>query len=391
MAIFTSDVFKKELIRILDYWEKHSIDNENGGFWGEVNSENNAQKEADRSIVLISRILWTFSMAHRVLKQANHLTIADRAFQYIIKNFIDPEFGGVYWSVSFKGEPVETKKQIYGNAFAIYGLTEYYRVTNHKPALQAAQAIYNQIEKHAFDAKNGGYKEAFARDWTKTEDYILSKSPWIKSMNTHLHLIEAYTNLYSVWPDEHLKQQTQNMLSMIQKHIINDKTNTMQLFFDLDWKPKDNVISYGHDIEASWLLFETAEVLHEKAVIDKTKRISIKMATAASSGLGDDGALSYEYNPITKHTNTERSWWVLAEQMVGFYNAFQMTNDTQFREKAERSWDYINNHFLDLENGEWHSTVTADGKPIIGSKINFWKGPYHNARACAEMMRRLGD
>ncbi|WP_439582934.1 AGE family epimerase/isomerase [Dyadobacter bucti] len=389
MASFTPEAFKKEFIAILDYWEKYGPDPQKGGFYGAVSYENQPRPDASRSVVLNGRILWTFSLAHRLLKEAKYLTLADRAYQQIVKYFFDEEHGGVYWSVKADGSPDETKKQIYGNAFAMYGLSEYYRVTHHKPALEKAQELFNLIEKHAFDPVNGGYREAFARDWSNTDDYILSKSPWIKSMNTHLHLVEAYTNLYSVWPDAKLKKQTSDMLEAILTHIVNAKTNSMQLFFDEKWKAKDDIISYGHDIEASWLLYETAEVLHDERLIKKTREKSILMANAAIKGLGKDGAMNYEYDPATKHLQTDRSWWVAAEQMVGFYNAYELTKEEQFKAKAQRSWDYIVNEFIDKEKGEWFGTVKEDGTPVKGDKINFWKCPYHNSRACAEMWRRV--
>lgn len=389
MTAFTSQAFKSELRNILDYWEKYGPDTKYGGFNGRVNYENEAQPEAARSVVLNGRILWTFAMAHRIFKEAKYLTLADRAYQQIVRYFFDTEHGGVYWSVNANGTPADTKKQIYGNAFAMYGLSEYYRVTNYPPALKKAQELLEVIEKHAFDPVNGGYREAFNRDWTATDDYILSKGPWIKSMNTHLHLVEAYTNLYSVWPDKKLKTQTTNMLLAIQDHIVNPATSSMRLFFDETWKPKEDIISYGHDIEASWLLFETAEILHDEKLIERSKQISIKMAEAATHGLAKDGALNYEYNPDTKHLNTERSWWVLAEQMVGFYNAYQLTRKDDFKTKSENSWKYITEHFIDNSQGEWYGSVKEDGTPVKGDKINFWKCPYHNSRACAEMWRRL--
>ncbi|KAA6441323.1 N-acyl-D-glucosamine 2-epimerase [Dyadobacter flavalbus] len=389
MAAFTAEAFKKELLNILDYWEKYGPDPEKGGFYGRVTYENMPVKDAARSVVLTSRILWTFSLAHRLFKEPKYLTLADRAYQQLVKYYFDPEYGGVYWIVKADGSPEETKKQIYGNAFAMYGLSEYYRVTHYAPALEKAKELFNVIEKHAFDPVNGGYREAFSRDWSETDDYILSKKPWIKSMNTHLHLVEAYTNLYSVWPDEKLKKQTADMLEAILTHIVNAETNSMQLFFDETWKAKDNIVSYGHDIEASWLLFETAEVLHDEELIEKVKKKSIAMAAAASKGLSPDGALNYEYDPETKHLQTDRSWWVAAEQMVGFYNAFQLTKEEQYKVKAQRSWDYIVTKFVDKDKGEWFGTVKADGTQIKGDKINAWKCPYHNARACAEMWRRI--
>jgi mannobiose 2-epimerase len=389
MAAFTPEAFKEELVSILNYWETYGPDKDKGGFYGRVKSDNKPDPDADRSVVLTGRILWTFSLATRLLKDHKYLTLADRAYQQLVKYFIDPQHGGVYWSVKADGTPAETKKQIYGNAFAMYGLSEYFRVTNYPPALEKAKSLFYLIEKHAFDAENGGYREALARDWSSTEDYLLSKSPWIKSMNTHLHLVEAYTNLYSVWPDKKLKMQTAAMLDTILTHIVNPETNSMRLFFDQQWKPKNDVISFGHDIEASWLLYETAEILQDKKLLTRTRQQSILMARAATKGLAGDGALNYEYDPESRHMQTDRSWWVAAEQTVGFYNAFELTKDAQFKLKAKKSWDYVVDKFIDHDQGEWFGTVKENGTPINGDKINFWKCPYHNARACAEMWRRV--
>jgi mannobiose 2-epimerase len=389
MAAFTPEAFKAELVSILNYWENHGPDSEKGGFYGRVDKDNIADPNADRSVVLTGRILWTFSLASRLLKAPKYLTLADRAYQQLVRYFIDPQHGGVYWSIKADGRPGETKKQIYGNAFAMYGLSEYHRVTNYPPALEQAKSLFYLIEKHAFDPINGGYREAFAQDWSATDDFILSKGPWIKSMNTHLHLVEAYTNLYSVWPDKKLKTQTSAMLDVILTRIVDPATNSMRLFFNEQWEPKDRIISYGHDIEASWLLFETAEILKDKKQIARTKQKSILMARAATKGLSDDGMLHYEYNPDTQHTQTDRSWWVAAEQAVGFYSAYALTKDVAFKHRAEKSWDYITEKFIDIDKGEWYGTIRQDGTPVKGDKINFWKCPYHNARACAEMWRRV--
>lgn len=389
MADFAPETFKQEFINILNYWEKYAVDTQNGGFYGRVNYDNEGIADAPKAVVITSRILWTYSMAKRLLNNPKYLKLADRAFQDLSIHFIDARDGGVFWSTEASGKPLDTKKQIYGNAFAIYGLSEYYRATKFPPALERAKEIYKMVEKHAFDPVNGGYREAFARDWSATDDYILSKSPWIKSMNTHLHLVEAYTNLYRVWPDKNLKKQTAAMLNAILDHIVNQQTARMELFFKENWESKEKTISYGHDIEASWLLFETAETLKDEKLIAKTKGICIRMAEAASSGLGPDGGLNYEYDPETKHTKTERSWWVAAEQLVGFYNAFELTRKEDFKTKAEHSWTFIENKFIDKERGEWFGAVKEDGTQIKGDKVNFWKCPYHNARACAEMWQRL--
>jgi cellobiose epimerase len=393
-APFSARAFRQELSAILNYWDKYTPDGA-GGFHGRITNSNKPVADAPRSVVVTSRILWTFAMGHQYLHNARYLVRARQAYQYLTNHFLDPQNGGVYWSVNANGTPLDTRKQIYGQAFAIYGLSEYYLASRHATALETAKQLYQLVEKHAFDPDQGGYFEAFGSGWGPIDDYILSQAPWSKSMNTHLHLIEAYTNLYRAWPDAGLRLQIKSMLDVILKYIVDPQTHRLRLFFTADWRPKDNIISYGHDIEASWLLYETAEVLHDEALTARVKQRMISMAEAATTGLGKDGALHYEYDPASGHTQYNRNWWVAAEQLVGFYNAYQLTRQEHFRAKAKVSWEYIQAKFIDHKNGEWHSTVSYDpttgtGAPVPGDKVHFWKGPYHNARACAELWRRLG-
>lgn len=375
--------------RILAYWEKYTPDYQRGGFHGRVNYNNQPVLDASRSIILTSRILWTFSLAYRYFHRRKYLVLADRAYHYLYNHFRDTKNGGVYWSVTATGEPLETRKQLYGQAFAIYGLSEYYAASKFKPALDFAQELFQTVDKHGYDAEFGGYFEAFGTDWGLVDDLILSKMPWNKSQNTHLHIIEAFTNLYRVWPDTLLRERVVHLSNMFLEKLISTKTYRLRLFFDQRWQPKDETISYGHDIEASWLLWETAEVLNDHTLSERVKQVCIKMAQAACTGLGDDGALNYEYDPATNHLNRERSWWVLSEQMVGFLNAYQLTGETHFREKADKSWEFIKKHVLDKEKGDWFGTVNPDLTPVKGDKVNFWKCPYHNSRACYEVIRRL--
>jgi cellobiose epimerase len=389
LANFTPDAFRDELVRILSYWDQYAPDPATGGFVGRVTYDNQPIANAPRSVVVNGRILWTYSMAYRLLGTPAYKATADRAYTYLTTHFFDTAAGGVYWSIKADGTPLEPIKQMYGQAFALYGLSEYYRITKSDQALALARGLFEYIEQHAYDAAEGGYYEAVGREGQPIEDYLLSKAPYIKSMNTHLHLIEAYTNLYVVWPDALLKQRIMGMMAMILGHIVDPRIHRMRLFFTRDWTPKDAIISYGHDIEASWLLYETAEIIHDPEMLDWARTRCLAMAEAAKTGLGKDGALHYEFDPATRHTQTDRSWWVVAEQLVGFYNAYELSHQKPYKELAEKSWDYIQQKFMDTERGEWYSTVKEDGTPVKGDKIHFWKGPYHNARACAEMWRRL--
>ena len=379
------EVFQ-EFNNILTYWINYSIDEEKGGFYGRVTADNKPVPDESKSIVVNSRILWTFSTAYILFRKQSYWAAATRAFNYIESHFIDKENGGVYWSVNADGSPLERKKQIYGHAFAIYGLSEYYRATKQTKALDLAIELYKLVEKYSYDPKNGGYIEAFAPDWSQTNEYILSQGDHRKSMNTHLHLLEAYTNLYRAFPDVGLRQQLKKMLNIFTEHII--ANNRMRLFFDEQWHVKSTEISYGHDIEASWLLYETAEVLDDKPILLKIKEVSLGMAKAAVDGLAADGGLNYELNVTTNHLNTNKDWWVQAETMVGFYNAYQLSGKVNYLEKATNSWEFIKKYLIDKQHGEWFWGVKEDHSVYNKDKINFWKCPYHNARACLEIWRR---
>jgi cellobiose epimerase len=384
--------FKQELHHILNYWQSCSIDKKDGGFYGELTNDNKPVPGAVKGSVLNSRILWAFSAAYRLTNQAEYLEIAGRAFNYICDHFIDREFGGVYWSVAADGAPLDAKKQIYALAFAIYGLSEYNRVTGNSEALQLAQSLYRDIEKHSFDQQYGGYFEALTRDWQPIGDLRLSDKDANekKTMNTHLHILEAYTNLYRVWPDVDLRLQIRALLRDFEDHIVNKKNHHLNLFFDELWYVKSGMISYGHDIEASWLLLEAAEMLGDEDLIERIKHLAIEMAMASAEGLNTDGSMSYEFEPGHNKLITEKHWWVQAEAIVGFYNAYQLTGDQSYLDKVLALWQFTQRHIIDRKHGEWFWGINADGKVMEGyGKVGFWKCPYHNSRACMEMMTRL--
>jgi mannobiose 2-epimerase len=382
---------KQELFRIMDYWVQYAPDKEKGGFYGVVNGKNVADTNAPRGIVITSRILWTFSAAHQLFPNADYQALAKRAYEYLLKYFVDKEYGGVYWSVTAEGEPLEKKKQLYGHSFAMYSLAEYFKISANEEALNAAKNIFSQVITHGYDKSRGGYIEAFAWDWQNTDDYILSKGENRKSMNTHLHLLEAFTNLYRVWKTEESRFHLEHSIRLMLDHIVDPATYRMTLFFKEDWQHTSTIISYGHDIEASWLLWEAAETLGDKALISKCKAVSIQMAKASTSGLAENGAINYEFDPVTKHRDDSKQWWPEAEAMVGYFNAYQLTAKVNFLEKSEKIWGFIKEHLIDYTNGEWFGAVDANNKVIADDKINFWKGPYHNSRSCMEIWKRLGE
>ncbi|WP_347160073.1 AGE family epimerase/isomerase [Pontibacter chitinilyticus] len=383
-----------ELQNILAFWEKHAPDDTYGGFIGQLDNQGAVQQEAPKGCILNARILWTFSAAYRHTGEEEYRQLADRAYDYLLAHFVDKTYGGVYWSVTAAGEPLDTRKQIYALSFAIYGLSEYHRATGNTEALVTSQALFRWIEKHGYDPELGGYLEAFSRAGKLLEDLRLSEKDRNdpKTMNTHLHVLEAYANLYRVWPDTFLATQLEKLLVVFFNHIVDAGTGHLHLFFSHDWKPSANLVSYGHDIEAAWLLLEAAEVLGNEVILEKAKALAVAMANATREGLQPDGSLYHELNKDENHYDKHREWWVSAEAMVGFLNAYQLSGDEEDLRTSLNAWHFAQDHLLDQENGEWRWGVYDDYSPMLAEdKIGFWKCPYHNARACMEVVRRCGE
>ena len=382
------DVLERNILR---FWLDKMTDHENGGYYGRISGKDEIDAHADKGAILNARILWSFSAAYRVLGKPEYLEAATRAKRYIIDKFIDKEWGGVYWCLDYQGNPIDTKKQTYAIGFAIYGLSEYARATNDNEAFEWAKRLFDDVETHAFDQVNNGYIEALTRDWKPIADMRLSDKDenGSKTMNTHLHIIEPYTNLLRIWKDERLEMQVRNLLDIFMDKILNPKTNHLDLFFNDEWQGKRNIQSFGHDIEAAWLLHETALVLNDKTILTNIDSVIQKIAKAADEGLQEDGSMIYERWIDSNKTDNQRQWWVLCECIIGHYDLYQYFHDTNALNIVFRCWEYIKNYLIDNEKGEWHWGVTSDGNIIFeDDKAGFWKCPYHNSRMCLELMER---
>lgn len=377
---------------ILPFWMNKMEDNEEGGFYGQITGEDELKPEASKGAILNARILWTFSSAYRLLKKPEYLETATRAKRYLIDRFYDPQYGGIYWELDYKGNPLDTKKQIYAIGFAIYGLSEYARATGDEEALAYAQQLFDVIEQHSFDSEQNGYVEALTRDWQPIEDMRLSDKDENekKTMNTHLHILEPYTNLYRVWKDEQLERQLRNLIEVFITRILDPQTGHLNLFFEEDWTNKYRIYSYGHDIEASWLIHEAALVLGDPEVLKRIEPIIIRIARAADEGLNPDGSMIYEHFIDRQKTDRELHWWVQAENVVGHINLYQHFGDTEALDTAVRCWEFIKTKLIDREHGEWHWSLLPDGTVNRrDDKAGFWKCPYHNGRMCMEVIERF--
>ena len=380
-----------ELQSILSYWMENTIDKKNGGFVGQIDYNNNIINEAEKGSVLNARLLWTFSAAYKITKNKEHLKTAKRAFEYISKYFYDKEFGGIFWNINYDGTPKDTKNQIYAIAFVIYGLSEYYSVTQDKKALHLSIALYNRIQKHSYDIEKGGYFEAFTRDWNPIDDLRLSEKDANekKTMNTHLHIVEGYANLYKVWKNESLRKAIIELLETIEKYFINTETGHLRLFFDENWIEKKDVISYGHDIEAAWLLLQCAEIIEDEQLITRYKKHALQIADVTKEGIDKDGGLWYELEIETNELMAEKHWWPQSELMIGYFTAWQLTQKQEYLDIVFKNWDFTKKYMIDKENGEWFWGVFSDYSIMKKDKAGFWKCPYHNGRACIELIHRI--
>lgn len=380
---------------ILNYWIDKMTD-PRGGYYGRRDGHDRLHPDAEKGAILNGRILWTFSTAYRLTKDERYAEAALRARDYIARYFIDPEYGGVYWSVTAEGKPLDTKKQYYAIAFVIYGLAEHYRATGDEASLEMAKRLFHDIENHSLDHGKGGYIEASQRDWSPIADMRLSEKDAnaSKTMNTHLHIMEGYTALLRVWRDPAVLEATKRCLRIFLDTILDPKTHHLGLFFNDDWQRQDGIISYGHDIEGSWLMLETAEVIGDPALYEETLDKTYHLAHAALEGRTVDGALLYERHESGAYDN-DRHWWVQAETVLGQIYLARFHGEPEQMERAVQTWDYIKNHLIDREQGEWYwSCRNEKGRQTVNlddDHAGFWKCPYHNGRMCVEAIERVSE
>ncbi|KXI27785.1 AGE family epimerase/isomerase [Paraglaciecola hydrolytica] len=392
-GILDKGLLDRECHKIAKWWIAHSVDPLHGGFYGEIDAKANPVIIANKGIVLNTRILWFFSEAAHTYNNAGYREYATRAFDYLLDYFDDKQYGGVLWELDYQGKAISGKKQTYAQAFAIYALCAYYQLTGDKRALAKAGDYFELLEKNAIDPQFGGYFEAFSQNWQPLDDMRLSDKDlnYPKSMNTHLHVIEAYTSLYHISGDARVGKALTSLLRVFDQHIILKPSLHLSLFQSADWQDQSPAFSYGHDIECSWLLWEALEVLNQPALSQQYKNVVLSMAEVClAQALGQHGQVCDQYTFADEHTHQESFWWVQAEALVGFLQAYQIGGDEKFKVAAENIWQFIQQQHIDREYGEWHWLALCDQDNVDHNyKAGFWKGPYHNGRAMMVAARLL--
>ncbi|SFZ93450.1 mannobiose 2-epimerase [Flaviramulus basaltis] len=373
-----------ELKNILSYWTQNTLDNEYGGFVGKIDHYNKVVPNSSKGIILNSRILWSFSAASNHLQTNDYELVCDRAFDYLKTFFNDKEDKGVFWELDYQGKPINKRKQVYAQAFTIYALSEYYIFSKNENAKNWAIEIFELVEKHAKDELNIGYFEAFNKDWTPIEDMRLSDKDMnaSKTMNTHLHVLEAYTTLLKIYDNEQLRTSLKMLVEVFLEKFLNDK-NHYELFFDDEWNLLSNSVSYGHDIEAAWLIIEASKLLKDDDLLEKVNELAVKVAdTFLKEGIDQDGSVLNEKNLTTNHIDTDRHWWPQVEALIGLKYAHNLKPNEKYINASLKIWDYTKKHLIDYENGEWFFRVSKEGKVYTEEdKVSMWKAPYHTSRA----------
>ena len=385
-----TDTFLKEVRenlteKILPYWL--ALKDPRGGYYGEVKADGTVVYEAPRGVILNARLIWSFAAAYQALRQTEYLVAAVHARDYFLEHFCDHKYGGVYWSVDAAGERLDTKKQLYAQGFAIYGLSELYKATRDDEALKNAINLYKVVETYFADPANGGYIEALSRDFSPLEDMSLSAHDINadKTMNSHLHILEAYANLYQVWPDEGLKERVTALLDLVGTRVMAPDGH-LQLYFRRDWSVLPGGVSYGHDIETSWLALECAFALKDLDVVNRVRPWALAMGKAGNEGLLPDGSMRYEKLPDGSFDDS-RQWWVQAETVVGNLWLWKYHGDALAADRALAAWQYIREHLVDAAAGEWWWAILPDGSIDMSQpKAGFWKCPYHNTRMCLQVL-----
>lgn len=386
-------IFREHLENdIISFWNRMK-DEENGGFYGCADSEGVPDKKSVKGVILHSRILWFYSSAYQLLKNPELLKMADHAYNFLTEYCLDRQHGGIYWSVAYDGEVEDDTKHTYNQAFAIYALSAYYQAGKRKDALDLAYMLYRMIEEKCRD--ESGYLEAFHRDFTPASNEKLSENGVLaeRTMNTLLHVLEAYTELYKADVSDEVNASIREILRLFKEKVYNTGKLSCEVFFDKEYHSLIELESYGHNIEASWLIKRACSVLGDEKCLEEMLPMINGLAEGALLNGLDKASYAMNNECERGAVDCQKIWWVQAESVVGFYNAYQENLDkTEYRDSAEKVWEYIQKFVIDKNTGEWIESISADNKILPNQALaHAWKCPYHNGRMCIEMIQRLSS
>ncbi len=364
-------------------------DDEYGGFYGEVDEDLVLYKQADKGIIATTRYLWSFSKAYNTFKETKYLEMATHAYECLINQFIDEDHGGFYWSVDYKGMMTSDVKHVYAHAFGLYAMSEYYKATHQEEVKLRAIKLFERIESSGFNHETKTYGEQYSRDWHPIENELLSENgvEAAITMNTLLHTLEAYTTFYQIYPEGVVKNRLDYLINLFVDALFNEETNTLRVFLDKEWHEIIDLESYGHNIEAVWLIYEAMKAVgreREEALLEMILKLSERVYRVAVSKEG------YIFNEREGScVDKDAIWWVQVEAMVGFMTAYQLSNDSKYLVLIQKIWSYTKEKMIDQRDGaEWHWGINEAGHPLEDPMASNWKSLYHNSRGLIEVVQK---
>ena len=388
LANYAADMREDLTERILPYWYDTTLDKTNGGYVL-ADDVQGPRAATEKQLVTQSRLIWTFSRVHLKgysAEKRNYLKAAEHGYRFLLDHFLDKKNGGYFWTTDLSGKVLNDRKIIYGESFVIYALVEYYRASNDKEALRRAIDLYHDVQQHAHDPKNGGWFEHFTRDWTpilKPDPEAIVEVAGYKSANTHLHLMEALTELYEVTLDDETKHSLEESLRLNTTYFYPKDAGKSCFHRQPDWKevtdPKSAGLSYGHNVEFAWLMIRAQKVLGAPPAWD---HFYAHLNHAMNYGYDHEhGGLYSRGSDDKPATDTDKVWWVQAEMLAALSDALQQKRNAEYEVALKKLLDFVTNFMTDPSDGVWLDTVTAEGKFKNTGKAHNWKANYHDVRA----------
>jgi mannobiose 2-epimerase len=388
-------LYSELITHIIPYWKHRVFSEPLDSFNGRIDALNQIHPKAERSAILMARIAYSFAATYKLTSDITQLAPMQAAIRILNDEFTDHTNGGFYWMTDYKGLVVDSKKHIYAQSFGIYAYATVFDAVGDKAILDRGIELFRLIEKHAFLAESLAYYEAFSQDWKPLEDVRLGESDLIapRSTNTHLHILEAFTALYKVWPDQALKERLIMLLEVFLDKIYNPHGNHFNAFFDEKWQSISSVYSYGHDIETVWLMLDAAHAIKHTELIIRCEQITLEVSRmVVDQGIDDQYGGMYNAGQHGIVTDSEKHWWAQAEAMVGLMFAYKLSGNVEYLNAVFSLWNFITNHIIDKQHGEWFFRVNREGAPLLtDDKVGPWKCPYHTSRACIMVYSLIND
>jgi len=376
------ELFNSELKKILDYWETNALDDDNAGFIGQINFKNERIGEASKGLILNARILWSFAAVSNQLPTQEYANTCHRAYHYLALFFKDKSDGSLYWELGYNAKPENTIKNCVGQAYALLALSEYYLFSKKEEVKNWAIQLFEYIEDYGFNSRSNTYVDVIPVNGVQDTSEI----DGAKSLGTHLHLLEAYTTLFTIYKNDRLEKKLRILLEILLYEFIT-KEQHCETALDREGKSLSETVFFGYNVEVPWMLIDAAKALNDDELLKSTEDCLLQMIDVfLEEAIDINGAIMYGKCTSTQQLDTDLHWWTQVEALVALSYAYDFTQNERYQIAFNRIWSYVKEHFIDLEHGEWFARIASDTTRYTDDKIGMWKSPYHSTRMCLKIM-----